>query len=376
MANEKLRNKKHKKQVKDVLTESEERNHTLIQLSPDLIGVHRKGQIVFLNTAGARLLGESSPDQFIGKHIREFIHPDYWQMVKGQLQEASRRGVLAPAIEQKFVKADGTSIDTEVKAVNVMYEGKPAVLVVARDISERKKVEQELRDSHDRLRSLSAHLQRVREQERMAIAREIHGELGQTLTALKIECSWLKRRLSNEAAMLTNKAISVLVLIDKALKTVKEISAKLRPVLLDDLGLVAAIEWRAQEFQNRTGIETKYRFSSNIQDAIIDEDTSTAIFCILQESLTNVNRHARARSVGIRLQYVGTKLLLRVTDNGTGIKESQISAPQSFGLIGIREHAYSCGGEAKIWSPRKRGTIVSVCVPLKEIKLNAKNPDS
>ena len=173
-------------------------------------------------------------------------------------------------------------------------------LQFGRDITERKKAEEQLKGSTEQLRALSAHLQSVREEERTLISREIHDELGQELTGLKMDLSWLVKRLSKNQKSLISKTESMLKLVDSTIQTVRRISSELRPGVLDDLGLIAAIEWQAQDFENRTGITCD--FSSSVEEIGLDRDRSTAVFRIFQETLTNVSRHAKATRVKISLE--------------------------------------------------------------------------
>ena len=232
---------------------------------------------------------------------------------------------------------------------------------VVREITERKRAQEKLMGSQEELRNLAAHLQSLREAERTNIAREIHDELGQALTALKMDISWLKGKLPKDQALL-EKTKSMSNLMDMTIKTVKRISTELRPGLLDDLGLVAAIEWQAEEFENRTGIRCKLRVVP--EDPIVDPDRSTAIFRILQETLTNVSRHAQATRVTVSLKEKDAAVELKVRDNGKGITEEQISDPQSFGLMGIRERVHSCSGVVKIRGVPGKGTTVTVSIPI------------
>jgi len=229
---------------------------------------------------------------------------------------------------------------------------------------ERKRVEEELINSREVLRNLSAHLQSIREEERTHISREIHDELGQALTALKMDLYWLNNRLPSDQKPLLNKTESMLKLLDKTIQTVKKISTELRPGLLDDLGLVAAIEWQADEFQNRTGIKCNLKVKS--EDIVFEQDMATALFRIFQEALTNVTRHARASLVRIHLRKDKGNIVLQVIDNGIGITEKQISNPQSLGLIGIKERVHPFNGNVLIQGKKDQGTTLTVMLPFNE----------
>ena len=214
------------------------------------------------------------------------------------------------------------------------------------------------------MRELSRFLESVREDERTKLAREMHDELGQTLTALKIDLSWLARRLPQEQESLLEKTESMDELIDGAIQTVKRIATELRPGVLDDLGLADAIEWQTQEFGKRTDIT--FRFSASPEQVIVDRDRSTAIFRICQEALTNVVRHADATRVSVSLKKGPGRVSLRIRDNGKGIEESQILDPRAFGLLGMRERARVWGGEVTISGAPGKGTLVAVSIPLGE----------
>ena len=229
--------------------------------------------------------------------------------------------------------------------------------------AERDRAEREIRNSREQLRNLSAHLQSVREEERTRMAREIHDELGQGLTALKMDVSWLNRRLLEEDATFKNKLTSMEEVIDRTIETVQKLSGELRPGMLDDLGLAAAIEWQAEEFQNRTGIKCEVYLSP--EETLLNRDQSTTMFRIFQETLTNVIRHARATKVEVRLEEQNGSIVLEVADNGRGITQSEISDPKSFGLIGMRERVYFLDGEVTIVGSPGKGTRIKVTLPLK-----------
>lgn len=233
---------------------------------------------------------------------------------------------------------------------------------LAREINVRKRAELKLMQSNKQLQNLSAHLQSIREEERTNVAREIHDELGQSLTALKIDLFWLHKRLLENNSVLLEKSETMLNLINAIILTVQRISEKLRPGLLDDLCLAAAIEWRAAEFQKRTGIECKTTI--NPEDLNMERELSTAVFRIFQEALTNVSRHAKATAVRVVLKEDPEKLLLIVEDNGKGITKKQISDSKAYGLIGMRERSLFCGGEIKISGLHGKGTKVTLTIPL------------
>lgn len=235
----------------------------------------------------------------------------------------------------------------------------------AEERAERRRAEERLRASHEQLRALSVYLQHVREEERTRIAREVHDELGQALTSCKLDLSWLANRLPKELKPLVDKTRSLSAHIDSTIQTVRRISSELRPGILDHLGLVAALEWQANEFQVRTGIRCDVH--ADFKEPMLDHELSTTFFRIFQETLTNVIRHAGATRVSVHLKEADECVILEVTDNGRGISNAEISNPRSMGLLGMRERAALLGGQFKIGRGRGgKGTRVTVSLPLKQ----------
>jgi signal transduction histidine kinase len=246
--------------------------------------------------------------------------------------------------------------------------GKPAALGIAFDITERKKVENQLNASYQQMRQLTARLQAVREEESARIAREIHDELGQTLTGIKMDLSFLEEALIEKheyekANPLLKKLNSMSELADGAIQTVRKIATELRPAILDSMGISAAIEWQAEELEHRTGIKCEY--TSTLENLKLDREHSTAIFRILQESLTNIVRHAKATKVNITLKEEADGLVLEIQDNGKGISESDVKKKNSFGLLGMKERAWLLGGRVDVQGVQGKGTTIKVKIPLK-----------
>jgi signal transduction histidine kinase len=221
---------------------------------------------------------------------------------------------------------------------------------------ERKQAEQELEQSFAQLRALAGRLQRIREEERTRVAREIHDELGQALTAIKIDLSLLglSRGQGQQFAPIMKE-------VDETIELVRKISTELRPGILDAVGLVAAIEWGAGEFESRHVI--KCRLNLPKDEMVIDPERATALFRIFQETLTNVVRHAEATEVNVRLARENAVLILEIHDNGKGIGEDQVSADRSLGILGMRERALLLGGELSIRGAPGEGTTVQVRLP-------------
>jgi len=242
-------------------------------------------------------------------------------------------------------------------------------VALTREIAERRVTEERLRDSEDNLRALAAHLQSVREEEQIRIAREIHDELGQALTGLKMDLTWLAGGLRPEQKALTEKTTAMFRLIDGTIKSVRRIASGLRPEVLDEIGLSAAIGWQARDFQVRSGIRCNVELPAD--GLQLDQARSTAVFRIFQEVLTNVARHAHATRVDVRMGVEGETLWLEVQDNGRGITEARINSPKSLGFLGMRERVLPFDGKITIEGQRGKGTAVTIRIPLRTPRRHA-----
>jgi two-component system sensor histidine kinase UhpB len=319
------------------------------------------GDFVEVNEVACKRLGYTK-DEFLKLSPSAIISPKYINQFNKYTDRLLKNSHVIYELVHRA--KDDKQFPVEISSHLFTYEGKPTVLSIARDITERKGVEEKLRKSGKRLRNLASHLQSIREEERTTIAREIHDELGQVLTALKIQVTLLSNKLRDDQQEIKNKIMSVSNMIDDTVENVQRITSKLRPDILDELGLVPAIEWQAKEFQNITGINSSLTLPEN--ELILDEDKSTAIFRIFQEALTNVMRHSQAKLVSVSLQTNKNNLILKIKDNGIGIKPEQLKDFKSFGIIGMKERAIIFGGEVSIEGTPANGTEVKVEMPLNE----------
>ncbi|MDX2031610.1 MAG: histidine kinase [Blastocatellia bacterium] len=228
---------------------------------------------------------------------------------------------------------------------------------------ERRKAERDLKDSYERIRLLAAHLQEVREEERKRISRDVHDELGGMLTGLKIDIQRLASELAKLSPPLAARTGEMLGMVDETVQTVRRIATDLRPGVLDNLGLSAAIEWQAKDFQTRTKIYCELAIP--FEQVQLDNDRSTAVFRIFQEALTNITRHANATRVSISLNAQNGHLQLKVQDNGKGITENELNNSKSLGLLGMRERASMFGGNVEITGAPFRGTLLTLEMPVK-----------
>ena len=259
-------------------------------------------------------------------------------------------------------KKDGTIVKVNIITHDIINEGRHAKLVLANDITEKMLAEEKLKKSHEDLRQLATHLQDIREDERTRIAREIHDELGQQLTGLKMDISWLSKKISNGSAEINQKMREALKLIDETVKTVRRIATQLRPSILDDLGLISAMEWQSEEFEKRFKIKTS--FVSNSATVQVESEIATGLFRIYQESLTNVLRHSKATEVKATLNAHDGLLILHITDNGIGFNAIENESKKTLGLLGMKERTLIMGGTYEISSKPGNGTTVVISVPI------------
>ncbi len=371
-----------------------------------IYGLDLHGNTTFVNPAGAKMIGWEI-EELIGKPLHDILHHSKadgtpYSREESPIYAAFRDGAVHHATDEVFWRKDGKCfpveyISTPIRDKEGMLLGavvtfkditerkradeslrrahdelergvqertaelSKAIGILEEQIAERHRVEERLRRSEDQLRALSGHLRAAQEEERARIAREVHDELGQSLTALKIDLTWLSQRLAGERVELQTKIQTMTHLIDETVQAVRRIATELRPGVLDHLGLVAALEWQVREFQERTGLVCALKKSPD--DLVLDTARATTVFRICQEALTNVARHAQATKVEISLKITGRKLVLEVRDNGRGIPEHAVADPRSVGLMGMRERILPWGGNIRIQGVEGKGTVVTVHLP-------------
>lgn len=220
----------------------------------------------------------------------------------------------------------------------------------------------ELNDSYKAIRKLTRHLQNVREEDRAHIAREIHDELGQQLTVLKMDVSWVNKRIGTTDEVIKQKLKDLLTMLDATVKSVRRISSELRPSLLDDLGLTAAMEWQLHEFKKRSDI--KASFSAPEPELKLPDMIKTGLFRIFQESLTNVARHSHAKRLKVSLEHKDSNIILTIADDGKGFDKDKIADKRTLGILGMKERTSMIGGAYEITGTPGKGTVVVVSIPL------------
>lgn len=358
-----------RKRTEDALRQSEERYRRIFENAAEgIFQTTLDGKYVAVNQALARMYGYDSPDDMIATitNIASQLYVDpgrrdeFIRLMQAQ-EEVTGFEALVYRKDGSFIWiAENVQALRDQAGVLVGYEG------TVENITERKLAERRLLDTLDQVRTLSGRLATVQEEERTRIARELHDELGVGLTCLKIDLSRLHSMMSEGAGAGTRKKAgdkikAMVEQIDTTIASVQRLVTELRPAVLDDLGLVAAIEWQCQDFQKRTGIPCTCVTSAD--DIAMEPDRATALFRICQEALTNTARHAQATAVTIKLESRSDFLQLVVADNGVGIPDTKVSNRRSLGLLGMKERVALFGGEITIQSNPGKGTTITACLP-------------
>ena len=339
---------------------SEEKYRLFFENSLDgILLTNSKGEIYAANPAACEIFGMTEEEICTGgrRVILDESDPNWAAFI----EERSRTGKAKA--ELRHFRKDGTVFLAEVASVKFRNaRGEIRTNTIIRDITERKRAEAEVQESYEQIRRLTAHLQNVREEERTHIAREIHDELGQQLTVMKMDISWMKKKINaGDAAAVPPKMDELMEILDGTVASVRRISTELRPSLLDDIGLIATIEWQAELFTKRTGIPVKLAIANDLQ---IPDEHTTGLFRIIQESLTNIARHANASQIVIHLENSANEFILYIEDNGVGFDKKQSGQTKTLGLLGMKERTLMMKGEFLIESKPNNGTKVEVSVPL------------
>jgi PAS domain S-box-containing protein len=347
------------KRAKDALRVSEDRFRSEFKENPMPAYIWQKAGddfvLVDFNTAAEAIM-HSDIDHLRGVKANVF-YSDRLDII----EDLSRCYTEGRTIRREMLYTFPSTRETKFLSVSLVLMSPNEIVVYAEDITERKLAEQQLKTSQDQLRALAAYLQNVREDERITVAREIHDELGQVLTALKMDLSILEKTIAEQGAGSYQKEVSAEIkemssLVGSAIQTVRRLVKDLRPEMLDIVGLVAALRWQAEQFQQHTQIHCE--LSLPTERVTLDPNRSIALFRILQESLTNVARHSKATTVLVKLVVEPEAVVLEIRDNGQGISETAMTNARSFGIIGMQERAISFGGNVEVRGIPGKGTVV------------------
>jgi two-component system, NarL family, sensor histidine kinase UhpB len=357
-----------RKRAEEALRESEERFRGLAENINEVFWLRSPDfkQLLYISPMYERVCGKSR-ESLQGKGLDlPGVHPEDRARLLEMVENFSGREF---EIEYRILTKDGDMRWLRDRGFPIRNQAGEIYRIggVAEDITERKEAEDRLKASREQLRALSASLQSAREKEAARIAHQIHDDLGGLLTSLRWELEALDKMIQQPAGeqlsrTMRDKLANMVALTDTTIDTVRRLASELRPTILDDLGLIEAIEWHTQQFQARTGIEC--RCDSLVENLALSEEQSTALFRIVQEALTNILRHARATQVTIAITQEAGLFVLAITDNGRGITPAETANRSSLGLLGMQERAHLIGGEVEISGESGQGTRLRVQVPL------------
>jgi PAS domain S-box-containing protein len=334
-----------------------------------VITVDDAQNIVLFNRAAEQVFGLRK-EEVLGTPLERLLPPRYRAAHRGHMEGFARTGVTSRRMGDVTtlwaLRGDGSEFPIEASISQVNEDGKRYFTVILRDISLRKQHEDALRASQQELRELSARVLEAREEEKTLIARELHDELGQLLTALKMDLSSLKESLAGEE--LLGKADEMGRLLDQTVSATRRISADLRPLMLDDLGLADAASWLVEDFAKRSGIECRMDASGTEALSEVSKSVATAVYRAIQESLTNIARHSGATRAWVVLAIEERSIFVEVEDNGRGITAEAMAKSRSLGLKGMRERISYLGGSLEVARAPRGGTRLRVRVPLRGLQ--------
>ena len=331
-----------------------------------IITVDREQRIVLFNRAAEAMFG-CARELALGDRLDRFIPARFRDAHRSHIERFGTTGETRRRMGENMVlwalRADGSEFPIEASISHAGGPGERLFTVILRDVTQRKAQEDALRQQQAELRELSARVLEAREEEKTIIARELHDELGQLLTALKMDLDWLRERIA--PGEVAQKAEQMNAVLDRTVGSVRRIAADLRPLMLDDLGLADAAAWLVEDFETRSGIRCKLERSEG--DALdgIERDVATTMYRALQESLTNIARHSGAKSAWVLLRIEDGALRLEVEDDGRGMPRAPQAGSRSLGLKGMRERVQYHGGMLEVGQAPRGGTRVKVRVPLR-----------
>ena len=335
------------------------RLRNIIDLAPTAIWITDGDQIVFANRACATLFG-ANDQQLLRRSIFSLLTPDSHVRVKRGMAHALASATETPRVAERIARLDGTERDVEIALTALPDHGRTTLQMVISDVTEKVRTERALQSSRRDLRRFTASLVEAREAERRHIARELHDELGQRLTVLKMSLAIPKKTAAT--GLPVDHLASMIEMIDETAAAVRRIAADLRPAMLDDLGLNAAVEWLVKDWSRRMGVPVDLQLEA--EDPPIGDSASTALYRMVQETLTNIARHAQATQVTVALRCQPDAVTLTVQDNGVGLSAEHALHPAAHGLLGMRERCQMLGGHIDIVTAQGGGVRVTVQLPL------------
>jgi len=364
-------------ETQEELREREAKMDAIVSSAMDaIISINEQQRVIVFNRAAEEVF-QCRASEVMGSSIDRFLPALQRETHRERIREFGTTGATSRSMQSPgvltAVRTNGEEFPIEATISQTQVDGGKIYTVILRDISKRTRAEEALRNSEailieserliqqgKQLRALTGKLQIVREEERTRVARDLHDDIGQILTAVKMELAWIGKRMKGDDSQARDRLVAAMQLVSDGVSTVRKICAGLRPSILDDMGLAAAIEWQANEFSSRTGIACRVSVSESGRS--LTSDLVTATFRILQECLTNVSRHADASSVNVTFREDGEILVMVVQDDGKGF--SGAASSSSLGILGMNERAKACGGELLIETSAGSGTTITLRIPI------------
>jgi PAS domain S-box-containing protein len=362
-----LRNASKLATVNSRLASSERQYREMFEGHPEPMWVLDGQSLMFLSVNDAAVLRYGySRQEFLAKSIRDILPAEDIEAALARLGKTEVGPISCLGFSRHYLK-DGSLIEVEITNHKLEFGGRLAYAVLAHDVTERNRNERLLRESEEQLRLLAGRLEQVREEERVHLARELHDDLGQSLTAIKMDLSWLAAHPGAARDTVSSRIVSSMDLVDRTINAARRLASELRPGVLD-LGLRAAIEWQIGEFHHRSDIRCELELPPG--EIPLHPDQEVALFRIFQETLTNVARHSGASLVTTKLTAENGHVILSVQDNGRGITPGERTKRSSLGLLGMRERVLSLGGAMEIEGKQGVGTLFRISVPVSHPAVN------
>ena len=356
--------------IRSALDDSQARLAAIVNSAMDaIITVDEQQRVVLFNRAAEQVF-RCRREEALGSLLDRFLPSRFRAAHRGHIEQFGRTGGTSRRMGDVTAlwairDDDGEEFPIEASISQATEGSRKYYTVILRDITVRKHYEDDLKERQSELRKLSAQVLEAREEEKTRIARELHDELGQLLTALKMDLGWVRERLAGDDPELAAKTEKMDETLDQTVTSVRRIAADLRPLMLDDLGLPDAAAWLVEDFEKRSGIACEFKMVNEAELHEFERNIANTVYRALQESLTNVGRHANAKNAWVLLRIDHGGIQLEIEDNGRGVSVDDLAKSHSLGLKGMRERVFHIGGSLEVTSPPRGGTRVSVRVPLR-----------
>ncbi len=353
---------KEKGDAAEKLKQSEEKYRVLFFNNPMPCWVIEKNTAAIQDVNNAALAHYGyTRREFLALELKQLRSQDEYEKLE-KFRQSAQVNLEGDIGVWRHLKKDGTSIYVELKVHGIIYNNLPCRMILANDITEKVKTQNEIKETSEKLRELTAHLLNIREEERKRIGREIHDELGQQLTAIKMDVAWIEKKITDDTILVKNKLKNIITLLDGSNMSIRRILNELRPGILEDYGLIEALKWLHTQFSAASGIPVN--FKTNLKELQLTEALSICIYRVFQEALNNIAKYSGAQKVTAGITVVNNIAEFFVEDDGAGFYSNDIKAKKSFGILGMRERVLSVNGNFDITSIPGQGTTINITIPI------------